>query len=72
MVDENLFINYEQFKRINNDYMERMKNVTGLLKSLEVFFSLPNWENRIGPWKDVNEGLKEVFETYKKVVGERE
>ena len=32
-----------------------------LAHALDKFFSLPNWENRIGYWKDINAGLNEVY-----------
>lgn len=31
-----------------------------LKQKLEAFFSLPNWRNRIGPWKDINEKIGEL------------
>ena len=34
--------------------------------ALEKFFSLPNWENRISPWKDINKAVHNLHEEYLK------
>lgn len=35
-----------------------------LMKSLAALFSLPNWENRCGEWKDINDALREVHRCF--------
>lgn len=45
-----------------------------LASALDRFFSLPNWENRCGPWRDIHEGLRAVQKVqneYRKSVGWR-
>ena len=37
-----------------------------LKTALENFFGLPNWENRIGPWKDLNEAAKGLHTAFQR------
>lgn len=35
-----------------------------LLAALEKLFSLPNWENRVSGWRDINDAMEIVYQAY--------
>ena len=37
-----------------------------LADALEAIFACPNWENRIGPWKDVNAAVKSAYVAFQR------
>ena len=46
---------------------EIQQRLSKILEACSKFFELPNWENRVGPWKAENEALHNLAAVVKKI-----
>jgi hypothetical protein len=57
-----------EFNQVNNNEGDVTNQIDSryleLAKCLDEFFRLPNWENRIGPWGDVNKAIKKLYRVW--------
>lgn len=54
----------EQEAKDRAEEAELRRNAPGIPECLKQLFALPNWENRIGPWKDINDAIKQLHAAY--------
>lgn len=57
----------EQEAKDRAEEAELRRNAPGIPECLKQLFALPNWENRIGPWKDINDAIKQLHAAYTKI-----